>query len=88
MVKVGPDSLLEVTGLTNMWRPIESNKGPEPLKTDRTHQVRSDLTRPPCPVDLSLCLTRTSTTDITVRHRPTDVGPVRSIAPSFHCSKE
>jgi hypothetical protein len=34
VVKVRPDSLLEVTGLTNTWCPVESSKGPESLKTD------------------------------------------------------
>jgi hypothetical protein len=62
-----PDTQLKVTRLTNMWCPVESNKGPEPLNIDRTRQVRGDLTRLSVR-SLSLSLARASATDLT--HEP------------------
>jgi hypothetical protein len=63
-----------------MWRPVESSKGPEREKRDRTRQVNADLTRPNVPSS-HYSFARASHADVTVRQAPPDVGPVRLITP-------
>jgi hypothetical protein len=45
MVKVRPDALLEMTGLSTTWRPIEYREVLELEKVNQTRLVYADRTR-------------------------------------------